>query len=309
MKVLVTCPPMLRAIDKFRKSFEEKGIELILPEVVQTLTVEELKELVPTVDGWIIGDDPAKKEVFEAGKAGKLRAAVKWGVGVDNVDFEACKDLGIRITNTPRMFGNEVADVAISLMLGVIRSTFFIDRKVRVGEWVKPSGRSLMDKVVGVVGLGDIGQAVVRRLKGFDVRIIGYDPYAKVNSLQIEAIETFPDRVGDLDILIITCALTPETFHLINEQVLSTLKDGVYIVNVSRGPLIDEKALLLALESGKVAGAGLDVFEDEPPSPDYSLLKLDNCVFGSHNGSNTIEGVIRASHQAIDYLFEFLGVK
>lgn len=307
MRVLVTCPPMLRSIDHFTEIFEQKGIELVLPEVVQTLSVEELTALVPTVDGWIIGDDPANEEVFEAGKAGKLKAAVKWGVGVDNVDFKAAERLGIPITNTPGMFGNEVADVAISLMLGLTRSTFFIDRNIRQGNWVKPAGMSLTDKTVAVMGLGDIGRSVVRRLKGFDVKINGYDPYAK-NTEGIDELLAFPDRIQEADIVIVTCALTPETRHLINEQSLRQMKDGVLIVNVSRGPLIDEKALLEALQSGHVAGAGLDVFEEEPVQTSNPLLAFENCVFGSHNGSNTKEGVIRASHQAIDYLFGFLKV-
>ena len=111
-KVLVTCPPMLRMIDELLPLFSSLNVELTLPKVTQTLSVEELLQLVPAHDAWIIGDDPATRSVFEAGKAGRLKAAVKWGVGVDNVDFAACADLGIPVTNTPAMFGEEVADVA-----------------------------------------------------------------------------------------------------------------------------------------------------------------------------------------------------
>lgn len=125
MKVLVTCPPMLRLIDEFKPIFNAKGIEIFCPDVVQTLSVEELKSLVPQYDGWIIGDDPANKEVFAAGKAGKLKAAVKWGVGVDNVDFVAAKELDIPVTNTPRMFGGEVADIAMGYVIALARQTFF----------------------------------------------------------------------------------------------------------------------------------------------------------------------------------------
>ncbi len=308
MKVLVTCPPMLRSIDKFRSRFEEKGIELVLPEVVQTLTVPELLELVPTVDGWIIGDDPAKREVFEAGVKGNLKAAVKWGVGVDNVDFEACKDLGIPITNTPGMFGGEVADVAISLMLGLTRHTFFIDRSIREGKWLKPAGMSLDNKTVAVVGLGDIGKNTAKRLNGFGVKINGYDPYVKSYDTSYINLVPFPERLEEADIVILTSALTKETHHLINESTINQMKDGILIVNVSRGPLIDEPALVTALKSGKVAGAGLDVFEQEPATLTNPLIGLDNCVFGSHNGSNTREGVVRASEQAIQYMFEFLKI-
>ena len=147
MKVLVTCPPMLGMIDSFRNIFEDKGIELTAPNVVQTLSIEELKKIVPEHDGWIIGDDPATHEVFSAGKLGNLKAAVKWGIGVDNVDFEACKELEIPITNTPNMFGSEVSDLAVGYVIALARETFEIDRAVRQGEWPKPRGISLSNKV------------------------------------------------------------------------------------------------------------------------------------------------------------------
>ena len=143
MKVLVTCPPMLGMLDSFGDTFKQLGVEITAPNVVQTLTVDELKLLVPKHDGWIIGDDPATRSVFEAGKRGSLRAAVKWGIGTDNVDFSACEDLGISIVNTPNMFGTEVADIAMGYIIGLARETFQIDRGVRAGFWPKPSGISL----------------------------------------------------------------------------------------------------------------------------------------------------------------------
>jgi len=166
MRILITCPPMLRRIHEFRGIFEEKNIELVTPDVIQVLTEDELIDIVPGVDGWIIGDDPATEKVFTAGKNGKLKAAVKWGVGVDNVDFKAAEKLGIPISNTPGMFGNEVADIALAYLLGLSRETYFIDREVRKGNWVKPAGISLNDKVVALIGLGDIGLATAKRLKG-----------------------------------------------------------------------------------------------------------------------------------------------
>ncbi|MEJ2065806.1 MAG: NAD(P)-dependent oxidoreductase, partial [Reinekea sp.] len=169
MKILVTCPPMLGMIDTFKPLFEEKGIELSAPKVVQTLSVDELKEIVPQHDGWIIGDDPATREVFEAGSKGKLKAAVKWGIGVDNVDFQACKDFNIPIINTPNMFGGEVADIAVGYVIALARETFEIDRGVRNGKWDKPRGISLSGKTVAVVGFGDIGKSTAKRLLAADM--------------------------------------------------------------------------------------------------------------------------------------------
>lgn len=311
MKVLVTCPPMLKAIDELRYLFEEKGIELITPNVVQVLTEEELIEILPGVDAWIIGDDPATERVFTAGKNGKLRAAVKWGVGVDNVDFVACEKLGIPIQNTPRMFGNEVADMAMAYFTGLARESYRVDREVRKGNWIKPPGMSTTEKTVALIGLGDIGLATARRLKGFDVKINAYDPFTSLNAENagVDQILEFPEGLGEADFVIITCALTPSSHHLINQKSIELMKDGVKIINVSRGGLIDEPALIDALKSGKVSAAGLDVFEVEPLPKDSELRQFEQCIFGTHNGSNTKEAVIRASHRAIDILFGFLGLK
>jgi D-3-phosphoglycerate dehydrogenase len=301
---------MLRGIDQLRHFFDEKGIELVLPNVVQTLTEDELLELVPTVDGWIIGDDPATEKVFEAGVNGQLKAAVKWGVGVDNVDFKAAGKLGIPISNTPKMFGNEVADIAIAYFLGLARQTYLIDREVRKNNWIKPAGTSLTGKTVALVGLGDIGLATARRLKGFDVKVNAYDPFTKLTPEQAfsDQILTFPDQIESADFVILTCALTPSSFHLINAESIARMKDSVYIVNVSRGGLIDEPALIEALKSGKVQSAALDVFEEEPLTANNPLRQFEQCIFGTHNGSNTKEAVVRASLRAIELMFGYLGI-
>ena len=311
MKVLVTCPPMLGKIDEFRAIFEDNGIELITPNVVQTMTEEELIEILPDMDGWIIGDDPATERVFTAGKAGKLRAAVKWGVGIDNVDFAACKKLDIPIINTPNMFGAEVAGIAVAYVIGLARQTFFIDRGVRAGKWLKPAGISLAGRTVALIGFGDIGKATAERLYAFDLQINIYDPFAKrsADDLRKYTFMDFPEGLGEADFVVATCALTASSKHMINAETIAMMKDEVRIVNVSRGPIIDEKALLEALKSGKVHSAGLDVFEEEPLPLKSELRTFEKCIFGTHNGSNTIDGVRRASHQAIEYLFDFLGVK
>jgi D-3-phosphoglycerate dehydrogenase / 2-oxoglutarate reductase len=310
MQVLVTCPPMRRAIAEFKPLFEAKGLSLVLPEMVQILSVEELLQIVPTVDAWIIGDDPATAEVFAAGKAGKLKAAVKWGVGTDNVDFVAAKALDIPISNTPAMFGEEVSDVALAYVLMLARQTHLIDQKVRQGIWFKPPGRSLSEKTATVIGYGDIGKATARKLKAFNLDVTVYDPYTKGDdALQnYNLVNDLLEAVAGADILVITCALTKDNKHMINEQVLEKLGDESYVINISRGPLLDEKALIKYLDSGKIAGAGLDVLEVEPIELSNPLLQYPQVIIGSHNGSNTKEAVRRASYKAIDLLFGFLGI-
>lgn len=310
LKILVTCPPMLRRIDQYRHEFEQRNIELITPAVVQVLTEDELIQLVPEVDGWIIGDDPASERVFTAGKSGKLKAAVKWGVGVDNVDFAACKKLELPIANTPGMFGGEVADLAIAFLLGLARQSYFIHEEVKKGNWVKPSGVSVSGKTIAVVGLGDIGRSVIQRLSGFDVQIIGYDPFSvkSAEDLRISQINSFPEGIEQADFIVLTCALTPSSKHMIRRETLEVMKHGVRLINVARGGLIREEDLLVALKSGTVAAAALDVFEQEPLSPDNPLLLFPQCIFGSHNGSNTVEGVDRATRRAMELMFGFLNV-
>jgi D-3-phosphoglycerate dehydrogenase / 2-oxoglutarate reductase len=310
MKVLVTCPPMIQRIDEFRSVFESKGIELVIPEFIQSLSEEELLELVPKVDGWIIGDDPATRNIFENGKRGKLKAAVKWGVGVDNVDFKAAEKLGIPISNTPKMFGNEVADLGICYLLSLARQANFIDREVRKGHWIKPAGISVTGKTVALIGLGDIGLACARRLKGFDVKILGYDPFISLTNFEagIDQILKFPEKLNEADFILISCALTNENIHLINKKTISEMKDGVFIINISRGKLIKEIDLVEALESGKIKGAALDVFEEEPLDMESPLRSFEQCIFGTHNGSNTVEAVKRATEQSMSLLFGYLNL-
>ncbi|MCS6967775.1 MAG: phosphoglycerate dehydrogenase [Cytophagales bacterium] len=310
MRVLLTCPPMIGQIREFQHLFAKAGVEVFIPEFIQTLPEEKLLELVPKFDGWIIGDDPVTERVLVAGKAGKLKACVKWGIGMDNVDLAACKKLGIPISNTPYMFGNEVADLAISYLLALARHTFIIHKGVLEGKWPKPAGISLQGKTVAILGYGDIGMHVAKRLVAFDVQVVAYDPYTRFrDKIQGVEFQSFPNGLSYADFLVITCALTPETYHLINANILSLVKHGIRIVNVSRGAVIDEQALVEALESGKVAAAALEVFEREPLPLDSPLRRFEQCIFGTHNGSNTVEAVHRASIKAIELLFGFLEVK
>lgn len=308
MKVLVTCPPMLGMFGEFVEPARELGLELVPAKTTQVLSEDELIALLPDYDGWIIGDDPATRLVFEAGIQGSLKAAVKWGIGVDNVDFAACKDLNIPIVNTPNMFGGEVADVAVSLLLALARQTHFIDREIRQNQaWPKPAGMSVSGKHIGVVGFGDIGESFVKRLSGFDVTTTVYDPGVEGNKgYDFVDRKVFPDGLEKCDFLVFTCALNQHNHHMLDSEVIATMKPGAMVVNVARGPLIDESSLIKALQSGHLAAAGLDVFEVEPLPKASPLRKMPQCIFGSHNGSNTKEGVRRATFKAIDEMANFL---
>lgn len=299
---------MLGMIEEFRPLFESRGVELTPAKMVQILSEDELCDLLPRFDGWIIGDDPATRRVFATGKAGQLKAAVKWGIGVDNVDFAACKDLGIAITNCPNMFGAEVADVGMSYIGALARETFIIDRGVREGRWPKPRGISLAGRTLGLVGLGDIGRNLARRALAADLKVVAYDPFYTGPLLDGIERAAWPKRINDADFLAFTCALTPDNRHMLNAEALAMTRPGVRIVNVARGPLIDEQALFAALQSGHVHSAALDVFEVEPLPAKSPLRCLTQTIFGSHNGSNSADAVRRCSHFAVDKLLGYLGV-
>ncbi len=309
MRVLVTCPPMLGLIEEFIPAFEAKGLTCAPAKVTQVMSEADLIALVPQMDGWIIGDDPATRRVVAAGAAGKLKAAVKWGVGVDNVDFTAFKDHGVPVENTPGVFGGEVADVALAYVLGLARETYFIDREIRArNAWPKPSGISLSGRTVAIVGFGDIGRQTARRILACGSKVIVYDPaFAPVEGVPVEP-AAWPQRLDEADFLIFTCPLNVGTRGMFNASIFPKLKRGVRVVNVARGPVIVEKDLIAALQSGVVHSAALDVFEVEPLPADSPLRAMDRCIFGSHNGSNSADAVRRVSHIAIDKIARLLGV-
>ncbi len=306
MKILVTCPPMLNSDDQFLPILEDLGYEVYCPKVKQTLTENELIKLVPGFDGWIIGDDPATAQVFKAGKEGKLKASIKWGVGTDNIDFDACQKLGIMIANTPDMFGNEVADLALSYLISLARETYFIDRSIRKGLWPKNSGISLEGKVLGLVGYGDIGKNLANKAQIFGLKTIVYDPaIKKLNNDNIN-LELWPNKIQNCDFLVFTCALNKKNIHMFNKSVIKLCKNGLRVINVARGPLINEDDLCDGLRNHKIHSAALDVFENEPINSSSYLLEHPLCILGSHNGSNTIDAVHRTNKIAIDKLHSFL---
>ncbi len=306
-RILVTCPPMLGLFDEFEKDFADAGLTGVAAETTQVLSEDELMAVLPDYDGWIIGDDPASQIVVDAGKAGKLRAAVKWGVGIDNVDFAAFEAAGVPVENTPGVFGNEVADVALTYTLGLARETYWIDRQVRDNHtWPKPAGISMTGRTVALVGFGDIGQQIAKRILACGSHVIVYDPYfANPLQLQVDVAE-WPGRVEEADFLIFACPLTEKTQAMFNADILPRLKRGVRVVNVARGPVIVESALIEALKSGIAESAALDVFEVEPLPSESPLRTFDKCIFGTHNSSNSQDAVRRVSRLAIEKMKRLL---
>jgi D-3-phosphoglycerate dehydrogenase len=310
LRVLVTCLPMQRTAGDWLPLLRDRGIEVVLPPVVQHIERAELLRLLPSFDGIIAGDDPLDAEVLAAAVP-RLRVVSRWGVGLDSVDLGAARRLGITVTNTPAAFADEVADVALGYLLLLTRKLHEIDAGVRAGGWPKLQGRSFTGRELGLVGLGAIGRAFARRGLALGMRVSGSDPSPDA----CREAEALGVRVGQLDevleqadVVSLHCPMTPENRHLLSRERLGRLRPGVLVINTARGPLVDEAALIDGLRSGAIGGAGLDVFEVEPLPADSELRRLPNVVLGTHNASNTAEAVARVNRLAIDNLLAALAV-
>lgn len=306
-KVLVTCPHLQKTIDLYRERLAQQGIEVEVPPVVQQLSEAELLEIIERFDGVIAGDDPFTAKVLEKGK--RLKIVAKWGIGMDAIDQEAAKKLGIQVKNTPDVFPNEVADVVVGYLVMLSRQLHQLDRTVRRGEWLQIQGQSLQGKTLGVIGIGSIGRAVVRRGIMLGMSVIGYDvmpvSQAFANETGMKAVD-LEELLQAADFISLNCNLTADNQHMLSRRQFELMKPKVQIINTARGALIDERALVEALDSGKVAGAALDVFEEEPLPSESPLRRFDNCIFGTHNSSNTKEAVLRVNEMAIQNLLEAL---
>ena len=306
-RILITCPHLQQTIDRYRDLFAEHGAEIELPRVVQQLSESELLKIIDRYDGVIAGDDEFTAKVLEKGK--RLKVIAKWGIGVDAIDLDAAKRLGIHVVNTPAVFADEVADVVMGYIILLARQLHKLDQSVRNGGWTKIQGVSLRGKTLGAVGVGSIGRAVIRRAVAAGMSVIGYDivpvPTAFIKETGL-CLVTFAELLRTSDFISLNCNLTPENRHMLGPREFALMKTGVYIINTARGALIDEDALVQALREGKVAGAALDVFEQEPLPTDSLLRQFDNCIFGTHNSSNTIEAVMRVNELAIRNLLDGL---
>lgn len=310
LKVLITCPQMQQVIDQFRDRLENAGVDFDLPEVVQALSERELVPIIGRYDGMIAGDDQINAAVIAG--ADRMRTIAKWGVGVDGIDRDAAIARGISVTNTAGAFGDEVADVAMGYVLLLARGLHRIDRSVREGGWAKPTGMTLSGKTLGVVGLGSIGQAIARRGASFGMRVLGYDPVeASRKAAASEGVEplALDELIRESRFIVLCCPLTKDNHHLVDEGIFSKMRDDAYLVNVARGPLVDEAALIDALSDRSIAGAALDVFETEPLPDDSPLRRFDSVILGSHNASNTEEATLRVSAMTVENLLAHIDEK
>ena len=253
-------------------------------------------EKVRDIDGLLcLLTDKIDARIIEAGE--RLKVISNYAVGYDNIDVEAATKRGIYVTNTPGVLTETTADLTWAILMAIARRVVEADKYVRAGRWVHAWGPKMMlgsdvhGKTLGIVGLGRIGSAVARRAKGFNMRVIYYDVFRREELERELGLEYKPleELLKEADYVTLHVPLTKETYHLIGERELGLMKTTAYLINTSRGAVIDQKALYKALKERRIAGAALDVFEKEPIDPDDPLLELDNVVLTPHIGSASVE--------------------
>lgn len=246
-------------------------------------------------------------------RAHRLRFIQKWGIGVDRIDVNAVRARGIPLAITAGSNAAPVAELAIALMLGVYRRIAQVDRAMREGRWLKAEMREvcfqISGKTVGLIGFGNIGRMLARRLRGFDCEVIYHDTVRAPPALEAELGVRYVDfapLIEQSDIVSLHAPATPATEHLMNADTLAAMKRGAILINTARGELIDEAALVRALKSGHLRGAGLDTFAQEPPPADHPLLQLDQVVATPHIGGGVFDNVENVARHAIGNILRFL---
>ena len=283
-KILSTSPTFGYYASEPVDYLKSHGCTIELTPQTKKLSEEEIIQKVTDLDAMIVGIEKITEKVITA--AQKLKIISKHGAGVDNIDVKAASSKGIIVTSAPGANSDAVADLTIGLFLAVARKIPFADRSIRDGAWPRVVGVQLNGKVLGIIGLGQVGKKVARRALGFDMRVLTYD-VIKDGITYVSLDEVFSQS----DYISIHIPLTPSTQHLIGEKELGMMKKDTILVNISRGNIVEEEALYQALKTGRIRGAALDVFAQEPAAKANPLLALDNFIATPHMGGYTHEAL------------------
>jgi D-3-phosphoglycerate dehydrogenase / 2-oxoglutarate reductase len=308
--VLLTAPYMLPFLERFEPVFAKYGLDLIVPDVQERMEEDDLLKYAGRFDGAICGDDRYTARVLDACSP-RLKVISKWGTGVDSIDAEACSRLNIILSRTPNAFTIPVADTVLGYMLAFARRGPWMDAAMKRGEWEKIPGKALSECTLGVIGLGNIGKAVTRRARAFGMKVHGTDivdiDHVFITESGIEMTD-LSSLLSGSDFVSVHCDLNPTSRHLMNSDTLALMKPSAVLINTARGPIVDEKALIHALQSGQIGGAALDVFEFEPLPKDSPLLKMDNVILAPHNSNSSPTAWERIHWNTIRNLVEGLGI-
>ncbi len=287
--VLVSAPYMLPKMDRFRPVLESYHLDVIIPEVRERMEEDQILEYAGQFEGTICGDDRYSRRVIEACLP-RLRVISKWGTGIDSIDQSAAKELGVMVGNTTNAFTVPVSESVLGYMLAFVRQIPWLDDEMKAGRWEKINGKTLSECTLGVIGVGNVGKAVLRRARAFGMRLLGNDLVEIAPDFLVEhAVEmtSLEDLLARSDFISVNCTLNPTSHHLINEDTLKLCNPSAVLINTARGPIVKEAALVKALQEGSLRGAALDVFEVEPLPLDSPLMKMDQVLLAPHNSNSS----------------------
>jgi D-3-phosphoglycerate dehydrogenase len=304
-KVMIATRSFGSASPKPLQTLNEAGVEVIWVDANSPSVQDEILELVPEVTAIIIGLVPITEKIIE--KSCRLKIITMYGVGVNHIDLEAARRKGVIVTNCPGSNDQAVADLTMGLMLTVARNIPQIDRDIRDGYWKKYMGGELWQKKLGLIGLGNIAKGVAYRAKGFDMQVSAYDPYTSAEAAEAHGVrlQPFDELISQSDFVSLHAPLTEETKDMFGSTQFKMMKTTSYLINTARGGLVDEQALHNALSNGEIAGAGLDVFVEEPLK-NSKLVELKNVVLTAHTGTHTKESIERMGMMAVDNVLRVL---
>ena len=309
-RILVTAPPILPKIEKYKSIFEKKSIEVVIPpyNVVESLNEAQLIELLVNIDGILCGDDELNSKVLQKSKS--LKVISKWGTGIDSINSKVAKKLNIKVLRVQNVFSEPVSDTVMAYILAFSRKIFEKDQLVRTMEWRKEESYTLSEKSIGIIGLGHIGRLVAKKASIFGMEINGYDikylDEKNKNILDNINICNLNELLKNSDFITLHCDLNKESHHLISTQQFNIMKPNAIIINTSRGAVIDQAALEVALFERKIFGAALDVFETEPLPKNNILRKLKNVFLSPHNSNASPKVFNNVDNQSINNLINGL---
>lgn len=302
-KVMIVQPIHESGADRLKQHFEVK--------VASDPSVATVIREIGGVEGVVVRTAPFTREIIEAAES--LKVIARHGVGVDNIDVKAATERGILVVNTPEANAVSVAEHTVLAIGALAKRMLRMDKATRANRWeVRDEYRTidLESKILGLVGIGRVGSMVARKVKGaFDMRVIAYDPFIKPEAaaaIGVTLVSDLAQLLGEADVVSLHTSLTPETRNLINSERLALMKPTAILVNFSRGEVVDEPALVEALRSGMIAGAALDVFQEEPPQPDNPLFALENVLLSPHSAALTAECVVRMATGAAQGVVDLL---
>lgn len=308
--ILLTAPYMIPFVDRFKPVLEKYGLEVIVPDVQERMEESDILKYAGQFDGTICGDDRYTERVIQACSP-RLKVISKWGTGVDSIDAAACSRYGIKLCRTLNAFTTPVADTVLGYILAFARRQPWMDREMKSGKWEKIPGKALSECTLGVIGVGNIGKAVTRRARAFGMKVYGTDIIEIDHVFKTETGIEMTDLhflLSNADFISVNCDLNPTSHHLINHDTLSLVKPSAVLINTARGPIVDEKALIEALQSGRLGGAALDVFEYEPLPLESPLLRMDNVLLAPHNSNSSPAAWERVHWNTIKNLLDGLGI-